>query len=233
MGLALVASIAFCDLALAVATPNANVPVRARWLAAGQPLVAIDARSVRPPGRAGCSWATVGSHWLEVDHAGRVTGEVRVTGLGEADATDCPDPRFERVSGHEPKPSWSQLLVSAGGYRASAPAWMPTTDGEASDGAHEATFPVGTHLFHVWVETRVQVDWFLVIDDVSTQHPLRSQKWRAEGPSGVMAVFDIDGDGIPEIILQEGGDGCWRVTVLRFDGRAWRRVGKTGWMSTA
>jgi hypothetical protein len=182
-------------------------------------------------------WKALGSRWRALDTWGQPLGVFTVSSKDEYDVTGCAELSFSPKLNND----LAHLFVSADSFwRPSAPVeWNAPAGRRAalaalarSEGSpparavvfpHCASVPQETLFFHVprrgdWAVTTGSGGWLVARDDPRGWVVASS----ARSIDGVcfrpVAVFDMNADGVPEIVLRmSGGDG-WNDFVLRLDG---------------
>jgi hypothetical protein len=206
-------------------------------------------------------WATVGSRWRAVDVWGKVLGTYAVDGRDHYDVTGC----FELSFASAPPRDGSLLFVSEDSAWREPPSaeWAPRAEERAAfatvlarveGGQSQGALP--TSLTEVGPDTR----FFDVVSAGKTVHmavggrcggflvgSFAAGAWTIvkEERAGTrsqrvchrpLAVFDMTGDGVPEIVLRSiEGDGEWwgdSIIQRAADGR-WREVAASPGGSTA
>lgn len=204
--------------------PPAGQQRNARWLAGGLPLVSVGKRGLRAPGSADCAWVQVDSRWRAFDAYGATLGEGAVTQIDEPGcvanlgALETNAALFQSASAQAPRPTvrWAPTTSERAAFlRLAAPTGDPFTDGEVlffiGVGGTRFAASGGRRL----VIARLDRGSFRLL---RTGRDVRDQSDR------LLAVVDLDGDDVPEIVSQHVDGDVWRADVYRFDGTRWRRV---------
>jgi hypothetical protein len=230
-----------------------------RWLASHVPFLVTDSRGIHQMGQPCCRpWARAGSRWRAIDAYGAVVGHAVVNGGEYYDVSQCHELSLHVSSGsggvgifasegggwrppgrslrHEASPAElaqlerfvaqaEQLLVKPEDFQSSPlrPLRERTLFFEIKE--RKGYFAVvGGHalLVAAWNDGR----WVLLhVEPGSTQFTYRP-----------LAVFDLDADGVPEIVFHEDAQDSWEDVVLKSsdgDGELWGRVAESVGGSTA
>jgi len=209
------------------------------------------------PAPLGCGprarWATVGSRWHALDGWGQIIGDAQVSSRSIYDVTRCAELSMSKVRGA----GENTLYVSIdSAWRPAAPAaFTPTAAAAAAfatliaarlddrgvrhaalhpecaalaervrffTGPAGARYAIGTSNVGYLLAKLDQNSWSPLISEVTTPH--EPDNYRCYRP---VAVFDMNGDGLPEVVLRQSageawgdlvvgraGDGAWRVVAL-------------------
>lgn len=207
-------------------------------------------------------WAQRGSAWTAVDAWGQVFGTYRIRGSELYDATGCREVQLTSP----PQSEETRLYISSDSswHEPRSAEWVPSAEERRSlhvlsvrleEGQTDDELPSTLSELHAQARffevpagagksTRMAVagrcGGWLVAEQVGTSWKVVTRKLQ-ERPElrecyRPMAVFDLDGDGTPEIVLRfiEGGGEWWGERVVRraADG-TWSSVALSGGGSTA
>lgn len=198
-------------------------------------------------------WAMVGSRWHALDGWGQIIGDARVSNRFIYDVTRCAELSMSHVRGA----GENTLYVSLdSAWRPSAPAaFTPSAAAAAAfarliaarlddrsvrratlhpecaalgervrffTGPAGARYAIGTSNVGYLVAKLDENRWSPLISEVTSPH--EPDNYRCYRP---VAVFDMNGDGMPEVVLRQSageawgdlvvgraGDGSWRVLAL-------------------
>ena len=205
-------------------------------------------------------WKTLGTRWTALDAWGQPMGVYTATSKDDYDATGCAELSFAPSLAHD----LSHVFVSVdSAWRAPASvSWAAPPAKQAAlatlaqstiDDVHVpsdliwsqcSSIPERTRFFHVpgrgdWAIATSNAGWLVARDDahgwnvLSHDRPATSPQYPSKCFRPV-AVFDMNGDGVPEIVMRfSGGDG-WQdlVLALGHDDR-WRVTASSRGGSTA
>ncbi len=202
-------------------------------------------------------WKIVGSQWNAIDTWGQFAGTYRVSAKDDYDVTGCAELSFAPSLAHDgrflfvsassafrPAPSveWKTSAAESASLRAFTQSKFPSRPTPTFEQCAELA--TDTLAFRMpgsatglavfgglggYVVARGGATWHSVTEEHLTPGSL--PETRCFRP---VAVFDMNGDGVPEIVMRfSGGDG-WNEFVLSADARgAWHVVAASNGGSTA
>lgn len=227
------------------------------------PLARVTARGIERVGQECCEpFAVLGSRWREIDRWGQVVGESTVRDGAYYDHTHCLELSFSiehrasaglfaSASGpwrpspslrHDPdRAQWTAALELDGRVGALHP--------EGHDWANSGRALANRTLFFRWRgassrgSTAETGDWLVLGGYGLVIARWRHDRWetvdrvryhRGGGRVTPIGVFDLDGDGAPEVIIEDNLDGAWNSTIYkRSPAGEWRAVATSIHGSTA
>jgi len=187
-------------------------------------------------------WAKIGSRWKALDAWGQVTSTRTVSARDDYDVTGCAELSFTPTA----RGDLTSVLVSADSTWTSPPSaeWKPNTSDTAAfdalvakeipDGSVAAAgvprqctaIPTRARFFHMrgginYAVGTSNAGYVIARHDVAGWSVITRQRSRIT-PYGAIcyrpvAVFDMNGDGAPEIILRESQGDSWGETILEQD----------------
>lgn len=194
-------------------------------------------------------WATLGSRWHALDGWGQIIGEARVSSRSIYDVTRCAELSMSKLRGA----GENTLYVSIdSAWRPSAPAaFTPSAAAAAAfaklvaarlddrtvrhailhpecaaltepvrffTGPAGARFAIGTSNVGYLVAKLDENRWSPLLSEVTSPHePFNYRCYRP------VAVFDMNGDGTPEVVLRQSAGEAWGDFVVgRAPDGAWR-----------
>src|SRR5262249_20292472 len=146
----------------------------------------------------------------------------------------------------------SGVLVSGAWRSQPSPEWTPDSNERASfDAFMAAASPLllpyagfarqGTRFFRTPPQSQPSMRWAVIGGcglmiarftsarwTVAYLENSRCQESGADDAYSPLAVVDIDGDGLPEVIYHYGADATYGESLLRFDGAEWERLDGVG-----
>ncbi len=227
------------------------------------PLARVTARGIASAGQECCEpFAVRGSRWREIDRWGQVVGEATMTDGAYYDVTRCLElglssehaessGLFASASGPwHPSPSlrhdpdlaqWTAAVELDNRLRALHPETL---------GVIAPRELPGRSLFFRWQAVPYDSsgaepsDWLVLgrLELVIARWDADYSNWRVvemhlhHGGITVtpIGVFDLDGDGVPEVIVQEHEPASWRSVIYQLSpDDEWRKVATSIWGSTA
>ena len=188
-------------------------------------------------------WKTLGTHWKALDAWGQPMGVYTAATKDDYDVTGCAELSFAP----QLKDDLSHVFVSAGSAwhpsasaewvvpaakRASLEALAKATIPDASVPANRvwtqcSSIPTTSRFFHVpgrgdWAIATSNAGWLLARDE-SRGWAVRSEDHSKTTAHAFecfrpVAVFDMNGDGVPEVVLRSSGGDGWNDVVLSLAG---------------
>ena len=233
-----------------------------RWLASEPhvPFLVTDRRGIQQMGQPCCRpWARAGSRWRAIDAYGAVVGHAVVNGGEYYDASECYELTLRVTSGSG---GVGIFASEEGGWRPpgrsfrhqASPAEIADLErfvAQAEQLVVKPEDPQGSEPLRpfrertIFFEIRNEEGYFAVVGGHALIVAARTNgRWvlRHVEPGSTrltyqpLAVFDLDADGVPEIIFHENAQDSWGDMLLRSDGGdsgRWLRIAESVGGSTA
>jgi hypothetical protein len=184
-------------------------------------------------------WKTLGTRWKALDAWGRPMGVYTATSKDDYDATECSElslsPRLANDLTHvfvsvdsawRPPASaeWAAPAPKRAALASIAKTRIPDTSVPKAEVWTQCTsIRHKSRFFHVpgrgdWAIATSNAGWLVARDDASGW-TVRSEDHAPKTPYSAecfrpVAVFDMNGDGVPEIVLRASGGDGWNDVVL-------------------
>jgi hypothetical protein len=237
------------------AKPSRREASQTRWYGAEPhtPLAITDRNGLRTAGQPMCApWSQLRSRWRAIDSYGQVVGHAELSARDRYDVTRCEEVAMTRVDGADGvglfasqagpwRPAatlaWTpdaaeraslarlveglQSMVDASGAPAAAPLLFFRTPASASRPSAGHVVIGGDVLVVATLEPggRWRLDYF---------ENAIAARGRARTSFRPLAVFDMDGDGWPEVVFHMSFGDSWSDVVLHSDSDdAWRQAAES------